>query len=120
MTCQDYRAMASVWFDGESDAHEFDDLVEHLHGCPTCRAFLGRIPRQSAALRSFPAGLGTGVHDHAAPRGFASYSLNAPLAVAAAIILVILTIAVQGNLRGTSAYDMDRPATPPPSVGVTR
>jgi hypothetical protein len=44
---------------------------------------------------------GSSLHEQ---KGFSRYRFNAPLAVAAAIILVILTVAIQGNLEGRRSY----------------
>jgi hypothetical protein len=66
-----------------------------------------RLPAQAALLRRYRIPVEDERRGTAMPvqKGFAGYRLNAPMAVAAAIILVMLTIAIQGNLRGGSSYD---------------
>jgi len=118
MTCQEYREEASAWFDGESGPQAFEHLVMHAHDCASCREFLGRMPGQSALLRRYPSMIGETSLQYPARQRSTQYRFNAPLAVAAAIMLVILTIAVQGNLQGRSGYPMDGQGERPASFRV--
>jgi predicted anti-sigma-YlaC factor YlaD len=122
MTCHDYREATSVWFDGEQGGIEFTELLAHVHGCEGCRAYMGRLPGQASLLRRYPVPVIDGHTGSGAPeqKGIAGYRLSAPVAVAAAIILVILTVAIQGNLQGRPAYDpgyFGRDASTPLPVG---
>jgi predicted anti-sigma-YlaC factor YlaD len=107
MTCHDYREATSVWYDGEQAGMDFTTLLAHVHACTACREYMARLPRQAALLRRYPvpAGDAPGASALSEQKRFTGYRLNAPLAVAAAIILVILTVAIQGNLQGRPAYD---------------
>ena len=107
MTCHDYREATSAWYDGEKAGIQFTDLLEHVQVCPECRHFMARLPGQAALLRRHPdpvggAQMGSGMRS---PKSLFGDRFNAPLAVAAAIILVILTVAIQGNLQGRPTYD---------------
>jgi predicted anti-sigma-YlaC factor YlaD len=104
MTCAEFREYTSAWFDGEATDASFEELVGHVHHCVHCRSFMSRLPRQAAMLREIP-GAGTAFAslkpDHKQEReqtSFAFFNFNGPMAIAAAIVLVILTIAIEQNL----------------------
>lgn len=106
MRCDEYREATSAWYDGEKAGIQFADLLEHVHACPECRHYMAHLPGQAALLRRHPVPvevpqIGPGMRG---PKGLFGDRFNAPLAVAAAIILVILTIAIQGNLQSRSSY----------------
>jgi predicted anti-sigma-YlaC factor YlaD len=104
MTCAEYREYTSAWFDGEATDASFEDLVGHVHHCVHCRAFMSRLPRQAALLKEIP-GAGTAFTplkpDHKEEEtqpSFAFFNFNVPMAIAAAILLVILTLAIEQNI----------------------
>ena len=106
MTCNEYREATSAWYDGEVAGMEFADLIEHVHACPACSHYMAHLPGQAALLRRHAVPvrepqIGAGM---LGPRGLFGDRFNAPLAVAAAIILVILTVAIQGNLQGRPSH----------------
>lgn len=118
MTCAEYREYTSAWFDGEVSDAAFEELVGHVHHCETCRSFLSRLPRQAAMLRVIPgagsafaslehAGAGEGIR-----KASAFSTFNAPLAVAAGIILIIMTLAVESNLAERSSEREDQWSRP--------
>lgn len=117
MTCAEYREYTSAWFDGEAIEASFEDLVGHIHHCVQCRAFMSRLPRQAALLREIP-GAGTAFASlkqqdaEGQERGlFALPGFNIPMAIAAAIILIVLTVAVEQNVSDArQASAMDRSA----------
>jgi predicted anti-sigma-YlaC factor YlaD len=104
MTCAEYREYTSAWFDGEVTDVAFQELIGHVHHCVHCRSFMSRLPRQAAMLKEIP-GAGTAFAslklDHKeeqAQPSFSFFNLNVPMAIAAAILLVILTVAIEQNM----------------------
>lgn len=121
MTCNEYREATSAWYDGEEAGILFADLLEHVRACAVCRHYMAHLPAQAALLRRHPLPVedlqrGSGI---SLQKGLTGYRFNAPLAVAAAIILVIMTLAIQGNLEGrlSSAPDFqENRAQPSPRM----
>lgn len=111
MTCDAYREATSTWYDGEQTGLAFAELLGHVHGCPECRHYMAHLPRQAALLRrsAVPADVSHPRPHMRKPQGLFGDRFNAPLAVAAAIILVILTIAIQGNLQGRASSGPEFP-----------
>jgi hypothetical protein len=110
MTCDEYKELASAWFDAEEwDA--FPELLKHVAECERCRLFLARLPRQSRLVHELHLPDATASNQVDASSEFPPLyrflrgHIRAPLAAAAAIILVLLTLAVEQNLTATSSHD---------------
>jgi len=100
MSCEEFREAASAWFDGEGAEEAFEGITAHLSTCENCRLFVGGMPRQARLVRQLrddPPGE-PGYHPNREQfleeRGFFTSYIRAPLAAAAAIILVVMSLAV--------------------------
>jgi hypothetical protein len=104
MTCEAYRQIASAWFDGEEEGDAFPQLLRHVAECGRCSEFMGSLPRQTrlvGQLRGDNEETVPGSADAGEPQetyGFFTARIRAPLAAAAAIILVLITLAVERSL----------------------
>jgi predicted anti-sigma-YlaC factor YlaD len=113
MTCVEYKELISVWFDGELEADEFSHLLDHVSQCAGCRPFMEHLPRQvrlvyalrSARVPSEPLEAERALFPTATR--FLDSHIRAPIAIAAAIILVVLTIAIERTLsdRGRDHFE---------------
>jgi len=111
MTCDEHKGRVSAWFDGFLDESAFQYTFEHLKECSTCRAFMTQLPRQVLLMRSLrpreldSSDLGVERRRDQPTTYFTTERFSAPLAAAAAILLILLTIGVELNL---SAPDPSR------------
>lgn len=113
MTCDEHKERISIWFDGHLDEKAYERTFDHLRECVTCRTFMARLPHQAMLLRSLrPSERQSGTiiaepYHSRLPAHSPDRRFNAPLAAAAAILLTLLTIAIQSSLldRDPSQYD---------------
>jgi predicted anti-sigma-YlaC factor YlaD len=109
MTCEECKLRASAWFDGEEDGQTFVRILQHLSGCASCSSFLGALPRQSSLLRDCREeyqNIHTEGSDHVpieTETSFFTSYVRAPLAAAAAIILVVISLALEHGLSNQTA-----------------
>jgi hypothetical protein len=127
MTCDEHKGRVSAWFDGDLDEWAFENTFNHLKECSTCRGFMTRLPRAILLMRSLrPRELDSrelgGNRTFQAPASATTGRFSAPLAAAAAIMIILLTIAVERNLSGldSDSYHHRVAAAEARRVGATR
>ena len=104
MTCAECKELISAWFDGELEGDLFPQILRHAGECDSCRAFMTRLPRQVQLVRTSREDLATQAmieHDRGdffSAKGFVNSYIRTPLAAAAAIILIILTLATERTI----------------------
>lgn len=54
MSCQDFLARFSEFYDGSLDATDKEDFRGHLEACRSCRRYLKVVERGTAQLRALP------------------------------------------------------------------
>jgi predicted anti-sigma-YlaC factor YlaD len=104
MTCDECKEQTSIWFDGELEGDSLPQILRHAGECDSCRAFMSRLPRQVRLVRTAredlatPTTIATDRRDIFSAKGFVNSHIRTPLAAAAAIILIILTLAIERTI----------------------
>jgi predicted anti-sigma-YlaC factor YlaD len=104
MTCDECKAHTSAWFDGELEGDFLPQILRHAGECDRCRAFMSRLPQQVRLVRTsredleLQAMIENDRRDFFSAKSFVNSHIRTPLAAAAAIILIILTLAIERTI----------------------
>lgn len=114
--CEYYERLISDNLESALGEREKLELSEHLRQCTSCREFAADLERQQSLLHSLPAIEATRSLDIPAPRshpGILSRIWNTriavPVPVAAAAILVLLSVAVFSLLSQKDPASIEQP-----------